>query len=85
MNIITRKTESQWELAVWRRELSTALHDDLGAGDVVGHGREVQGEGTYMSVCVYMDICLIHVTVWQKSTQHDKAIILQVKILKILN
>ena len=39
-------------------------------------GREVQEGGMY----VYL--WLIHIVVWQKPTQHCKAIILQLKILK---
>ena len=64
------KTDSQWEFAVWLRELKQGLCNNLG-------GREMGGrfkmEGTY----VYL--WLIHVDVWQKSTQFCKAIILQLK------
>ena len=48
--------------------------DNLEGWDGVGDGREVPEGGTY----VY--IGLIHIDVWQKPTQHCKAIILQLKI-----
>ena len=41
----------------------------------MGGEREFQGEG-------YIHLCLIHVDVWQKPTQHCKATILQVKLKK---
>ena len=46
--------------------------------DGVGGGREVQNEGTY----VYL--WLIHVDVWQKPIQYCKAIVLQLKINKLI-
>ena len=57
-------------------ELKPGLHDNLEGWDGVEGGRGFKKEGTY----VYL--CLIHVDVWQKSTQHYKAIILQLKINK---
>ena len=41
--------------------------------------KEVQDGGD-----IYVDLQLIHIVVWQKPTQHCKAIILQLKILKDL-
>ena len=50
---------SQWGFAVWLRELKPELCDNLEGWDGVGSGRE----GTY----VYLR--LIHVAVWEKTTQ----------------
>ena len=53
------------------------LCDNLEGWDGVGGGREAQEGG---------DICMPvadHVDVWQKPTQYCKAIILQLKIIKI--
>ena len=48
------KIDSQWEFAVWLRELTPRLCDNLEAGD----GREVGGrfkrEGTYIYLCWFM-------------------------------
>ena len=52
------------------------LCDNLEAWDGVEGGREVQREATY----IYL--WLIHVDIWQKPTQHCKAIILHLKIKK---
>ena len=49
------------------------LHDNLEWWDGVGSGREIQEEGAYVH------LSLIHVDVWQRLTQHYKAIILQLK------
>ena len=67
------KIDSQWEFAVWLRELKKGLCNNLQGWDGEGDGREVQ-EGE--------DICipwLIHVDIWQKPTKFRKAIILQLK------
>ena len=77
MYILTCKIDSQWELAVRCRELSSVLYDDLEWWDSVGGQREVQEGGTH--VCLW----LIHVDVWQRSTQYSKAIILQLKIVAV--
>ena len=50
------------------------LCDNLEGWDRAGGGREVQGEKT----CVYL--WLVHADIWQKPTQHCKAIILQLNI-----
>ena len=50
------------------------LCDNLEGWDKVVGGREVQKGGD-----IY-NLWLIHVDVWQKPTQHCKAIILQLKI-----
>ena len=39
------KTDSQWEFAVWLRELKQGLCDDLEGWDGAGDGREVQDGG----------------------------------------
>ena len=43
-------------------------------------GREVGGRLKREGTCVYL--WLIHVDVWQKPTQHCKAIIVQLKIIQ---
>ena len=67
----TCKTDSQWGLAVLRRELRPALWDYLEGWDGVGRGREVQEGGVIL--CLW----LIHGDIWQKPTPYYKAIILQ--------
>ena len=68
------KIDTYWEFAISCRELNLVLCDNLAGwmGWVVG-GR-FKREGT----CVYR--WLIHVDIWQKPTEHGKAIILQLKI-----
>ena len=39
------KVDSQWEYAVWCRELSSGLCDELEGSDGMGDGREVQEGG----------------------------------------
>ena len=56
------------------RLLSLVLCDNLEGWDGEEGGRRIQ-EGR-----VYVYLWLIHVDVWQKPTQHCKAIILQLKI-----
>ena len=70
------KTDSQWEFAVWRRELKQGLCINLEGWDGEGVGGRFKREGTY----VYL--WLIHVDVWQKTTKFYKAIILPLKINK---
>ena len=64
--------DSQWEFAVWLRELKQELCDKKG-----GMWREMGGrfgrEGTWVH------LWLILVDVWQKTTRFCKAIILQLK------
>ena len=71
--ITISKINSQWEVAVWLRELKSGLCNTLEGWD----GRKVRGrferEGTY----IYL--WQVHVDVWQKPTQFCKAIILQLK------
>ena len=57
------KIGSQWEFAVWLRELKLGLWDNLDRWDGVGGGREVQEGGD-----IYVYLWLIHVDVWQKPT-----------------
>ena len=45
----------------------------------MGDDREVQDGGD-----IHIYICLVHVDIWQKSTQYCKAIILQLKTNKFL-
>ena len=49
------KIDSQWEFAVWRRELNLVLCDSLEGRGGVGGGREVQEVG---DICILMaDSC----------------------------
>ena len=57
---LTCKIDSQWEFAVWFKELKLGFCDNLEGWDGVGGGRE----GTY----VYLR--LMHIDVWQKPTQY---------------
>ena len=60
------------EVSVWHRERNLVLCDNLEGWDGVGGGKEMQEEG---------DMCMLMlIYVWQKPTQHCKAIILQLKI-----
>ena len=60
------------EVSVWHRERNLVLCDNLEGWDGVGGGKEMQEEG---------DMCMLMlINVWQKPTQHCKAIILQLKI-----
>ena len=68
------KVNSQWEFAVWCRELKSVLCDNLKGWVVVGGGRGGKREG------IYVYPWLIHVDVRQKLTQYCKAIILQLKL-----
>ena len=68
------KIDSQWEFAVWLRELKQGLCINLEGQDREEDEREVQeGEG------IYVYLWLIHVDVWKKTTKFCKAIILQLK------
>ena len=53
-------------MLLWHRKRDTKIHTKPAGGG----GREAQEGGTYVS------LWLIHVVVWQKPTQHCKAIIL---------
>ena len=64
------KIDSQWEFAVWLRELKQGLFVNLEGWDGEGGRGNFKREGTY----VYL--WLIHAEVWQK-TKFYKAIILQ--------
>ena len=61
------KIDSQWEFALWRRELKQGLCNNPEEWDGEGDGIEVWEE--YLR--------LILVDVWQKRTKFCKAIILQ--------
>ena len=67
------KTDSQWEFAVWLRELKQELCDNLEGWDGKKMGRKFRREGMW----VYL--WLILVDVWQKTARFCKAIILQLK------
>ena len=69
------KIDSQWEFAVWLRELKQGLCDRLKGG----MGREVWEERTW----VYLWLILVDVR--QKTTKFCKAIILQFNNLKKIN
>ena len=60
------KIASEWEVAVYHRELSLVLCDDLEVWDG-GVGGRLKREGLRVLVE------LIHVVVQQKLTQHSKA------------
>ena len=72
----TYKTDSQWEFAVWLRELKQRLFNRLKSGV----GREMGGRSGRQETWVYL--WLILVDIWQKTTKFCKAIILQLKNLK---
>ena len=72
------KIDSQREFSVWLGELKLGLCNNLEQWDGKGGGGRFKREGTY----VYL--WRIHVDVWQKPTQHCKAIILQLKRNKFL-
>ena len=72
------KTNSQREFSVWLRELKLGLCNNLEWWDGEGGGGRFKRERTY----VYL--WQSHVDVWQKPTQHCKAIILQLKRNKFL-
>ena len=67
------KTGSQFEFAVWLRELKQGLCDRL-KGRL---GKEMGGRSRREGTWVYL--WLIFVYVWQKTTKFCKAIILQLK------
>ena len=70
------KIDSQWESAVWLRELKQGLCDRLKGGVE----REMEGRSGKEGTWVYIWLTLVDV--WQKTTKFCKAIILQLKILK---
>ena len=61
------KTDSQWEFAIWLRELKQGLCDNSEAWD--GEGERREGTGVHL--------WLILVDVWQKTIKFCKAITLQ--------
>ena len=67
------KTDSQWEFAIWLRELIQGLCDNLEGWDGEGMRGGFRREGAW----IYL--WLILVDVWQKTTKFCKAIILQLK------
>ena len=69
------KTESQWEFAVWLRELKQGLCINLEQWDREGVGERFKREGAY----VYL--WLIYVDIWQKTIKFCKAITFQLKII----
>ena len=52
--ITTCKIDSQWDFAVWLRELKQGLCDNLEGWDGEGDGREVQEGGTYVTYDWFM-------------------------------
>ena len=73
------KIDSLWEFVVWCTELKPVLCDNLEGVQGKMEVQEAGREGTYVYVWV------IHIEVWQKTTQHYKPIILQLKINKLNN
>ena len=67
------KTDSQWEAAIWPRELTSALCDDLGGRDAGGEGGRSRREG------IHACMSLIRSDVQQKLVQYWNPIILQFK------
>ena len=60
------KIDSQWEFAIWLRELKQGLCINL----------EGEMGGRFKREGIYVYLWLIHVEVWQKTTKFCKAIIL---------
>ena len=55
--IIMCKTDSQWEFAVWLRELKKGLYNNLEWWDGRGLGGTFKKEGTYVYLwLIYVDI-----------------------------
>ena len=71
------KTDSQWEFAVWLRELKQGLYDNLEGW----MEREMGGRFRMDRTWVYLWLILVD-DLWQKTTKICKAIILQLKNLK---
>ena len=69
------KADSQWEFAVYLRELKQGLCPNLEGWD----GRETGG--SFKREGAYGHLWLIHVNVCQTTTKFCKAIILQLKIV----
>ena len=67
------KIDSQWEFAIWLRELKQGLCDNIEGG----MRREMRGRFGREGTWVYL--WLILVDDWQKTTKFRKAIILQLK------
>ena len=59
------KIDSQWEFAVWLRELKQGLCDNLEGWDGEGDGRDIQKKGD-MGIWPILDV-------WQKTTKFCKA------------
>ena len=66
---IIRKIDSQWEFAVWLRELKQGLCENLEGYVGEGGGKKV----------TWVYPWLILVDIWQKTTRYYKEIILQFK------
>ena len=71
------KRDSQWEFAVWLKELKHGLCNNLEKWDGVGGGRRFKKEETYVN------LWLIYVDVWQKPTNSVKQSSLNWKINKL--
>ena len=71
------KTDSHWELALWCRELKSSTLGQPRGGRWSGRWKGGSRRRGHMSIYLYL--LLIHVAVWQKSTQYCKVIILQLK------
>ena len=69
------KIDSQWEFAMWLRELKQGLCDSIEGWD----GREMEERFRREATRVYLWLILVYV--WQKTTKFCKAIILLLKKL----
>ena len=69
------KIDSQWEFAVWLRELNLGVCNNLEGWDGEEGGREREGTWVYL--------WLICVDVWQRPTQYCNEVILQLKKKKL--
>ena len=63
------KIESQWEFAIWLRELKQGFCDNLEGWDGEGDGREGQDGGDMGALWLILDV-------WQKTAKFCKANIL---------
>ena len=70
------KIDSQWEFAVWLRELNLGVCNNLVGWDGEEGGREREGTWVYL--------WLICVDVWQRPTQYCNEVILQLKKKEVI-
>ena len=75
----TCNIDSQWEFAVWLRELKQGLCNNLEGWDGERDGMEREMGQSCRREGTWVYLWLILVDVWQKTTKFCKAIILQLK------